>query len=122
MEDLEKAVEDTIIALNTGVLRSRNGDILKTHRGKSSIENSTWRTKLNVISDMLVSIKQRLFIAREDKIYWSNRHGNYCFNDREISEWFDLTRAEIIKILSSICSDAKIDSQLEFPRKRFRNW
>ncbi len=29
MEDFDKAIEDTIIALNTGVLRTRDGSILK---------------------------------------------------------------------------------------------
>ena len=29
MEDFDKAIEDTLIALNTGVLRTRDGSILK---------------------------------------------------------------------------------------------
>ena len=36
MEDFDKAIEDTIIALNTGVLRTRDGSILKKADGKSS--------------------------------------------------------------------------------------
>lgn len=43
MEDFEKAIEDTIIALNTGVLRTGTGEILKSQEGKSSIENDSWR-------------------------------------------------------------------------------
>ena len=39
MEDLDKAIEDTIIALNTGVLRTRDGSILKKSEGKSAIVN-----------------------------------------------------------------------------------
>ena len=34
MEDFDKAIEDTIIALNTGVLRTRDGSILKKCRRK----------------------------------------------------------------------------------------
>lgn len=46
MEDLDKAIEDMIIALNTGVLRTRDGSILKKSEGKSAIENVKWREKL----------------------------------------------------------------------------
>jgi len=43
MEDFGQAIEDTIIALNTGVLRTRDGAILKKAEGKSAISNSVWR-------------------------------------------------------------------------------
>lgn len=33
MEDFDKAIEDTLIALNTGVLRTRDGSILKQADG-----------------------------------------------------------------------------------------
>lgn len=33
MEDFDKAIEDTIIALNTGILRARDGSILKQSEG-----------------------------------------------------------------------------------------
>ena len=39
MEDFDKAIENTIIALNTGVLRTRDGEILKKSEGKSSVQN-----------------------------------------------------------------------------------
>ena len=39
MEDFDRAIEDTIIALNTGVLRTRDGSILKKADGKSSVVN-----------------------------------------------------------------------------------
>ena len=42
MEDFDKAIEDTLIALNTGVLRTRDGSILKQADGKSSVQNSLW--------------------------------------------------------------------------------
>ena len=47
MEDFDQAIEDTIIALNTGVLRTRDGMIIKRSEGKSTIANNTWRDKLN---------------------------------------------------------------------------
>lgn len=122
MEDFDKAIEDTIIALNTGVLRTRDGEVLKQSEGKSVIQNPVWREKLDAITDMLVSIRRRLKIAREEKgytAYGSNGDVFYCFSDRELGEWFNLTRDEILKILSSICREAGL-RELHFPRKSYR--
>ena len=120
MEDFRKAIEDTIIALNTGVQRTGNGDILKAFDGKSMINNKSWREKLTTIVDMLISINHRLAVAEADNVFYSNVYGIYCFNDREIAEWFDKTRSEILKILFSICEEASISNHLHFPRTRLR--
>jgi hypothetical protein len=85
----------------------------------SSIVNSAWRKKLDTIADILVAIRQRLKIAKQDNVYWARDDGFFCFNDREIAEWFDMTRCEIIKIFSSICSEVGI-SELHFPRHRYK--
>lgn len=42
IEDFDKAIEDTIIALNTGVLRTRDGSILKQAKGKFAVQNPLW--------------------------------------------------------------------------------
>lgn len=122
MEDFDKAIEDTIIALNTGILRTRDGAIIKQAEGKSVIQNPDWREKLDNISEMLVSIRRRLKIAKAEHAYTVYGTGNdvfYCFCDREIEEWFNITRREILKILSSICQEIGI-RELHFPSRRYR--
>ena len=126
MEDFDKAIEDTIIALNTGILRTRDGLIIKQSEGKSTINNSMWRQKLDNIGDMLVSIRRRLKIAKEEKEYIKSDSNDYeifyCFHDRELEEWFNITREEILKVLSSICREAGI-KELHFPRRKYyRGW
>ena len=73
MEDFDRAIEDTIVALNTGVLRTRDGIALKQAQGKSAIQNPIWREKFEVISDMLASLRRRLKIAEAEKTY--SKHG-----------------------------------------------
>lgn len=121
MEDFDQALEDTIIALNIGVLRTRDGLIIKQAEGKTAIMNPTWREKLNTIADMLVTLRKRLKIAKDEKLYSTYGEGDvmYCFYDRELEEWFDATRGEIIKILSSICQEAGL-AGLHFPRRPYR--
>lgn len=105
MEDFDKAIEDTIIALNTGVFRARDEGILKKSEGKSAVVNPEWRENLDTICDMLVALRKRLKIAKEAGAYSTYGEGEvmYCFYDRDLELWFDSTREEILKILSSIC-------------------
>lgn len=121
MEDFDKAIEDTIIALNTGVLRTRDGSILKRAEGKSVIVNPEWREKFDTIYDMLVALRKRLRIAKKEGAYSTYGEGEvmYCFNDRNLEEWFDFTREEILKILSSMCEEIGIHG-LRFPRDRYK--
>lgn len=120
MEDFDKAIEDTIIALNTGVLRTREGHIIKKSEGKSAITNKEWREKLDTIGDMLIALRRRLEIAKGTGAYTTYGQGEvmYCFHDRELEKWFDSTREEIAKILSSICEDIGLQG-LHFPRRRY---
>lgn len=121
MEDFDKAIEDTIIALNTGVLKDRNNNILRKSEGKSYIKNDVWREDLNVIGDMLSLLRRRLRIAKETGAYSTFGEGDviYRFDDRELGEWFDSTRGEILKVLSLLCEDVGIPS-LHFPRNEYR--
>ena len=122
MEDFDKAIEDTLIALNTGVLRTRDGSMLKRAEGKSAIQNSIWRKKLDTIDDMLTAIRRRLKTAKEQEIYSTYGTGaevTYWFDDRELAEWFNSTREEILKILSSICKEAGL-RELCFRKRRYR--
>jgi hypothetical protein len=122
MEDFDRAIEDTLIALNTGVLRTRDGIILKQTEGKAMIQNPLWYEKLNSIADMLTSIRRRLKIAENENAYTKRGTGEnmfYYFSDMGLYEWFNLTREEILKILSSICKEAGI-RELYFPCRKHR--
>ncbi len=122
MEDFEKAIEDTSIAINTGVLRTRDGAILKKSEGKSAIRNPIWRKKLDIISDDLVSIRKKLTIAKKEgafTVFGTGEDTCYCFNDRELGKWFNSAREKILKELSSICRDVGLQG-LHFHRKKYR--
>lgn len=126
MEDFDKAIEDTIIALNTGILRTRDGVIIKQSEGKSTINNPMWRQKLDNIGDMLASIRRRLKIAEEESAFTKTNSSDnevfYCFRDRELEEWFNITREEILKVLSSVCREARIRELHFMRRKYYRGW
>lgn len=122
MEDFNKAIEDTIIALNTGVLRTRDGTLLKQTQDKSAIQNPIWREKFQLISDMPVTLRRRLKLAEKDKAY--SKYGteediSYYFSGHKLAEWFNLTREEILEVLSSMCKDIGLH-ELKFRCRRYR--
>lgn len=59
MEAFDKAMEDTLTAINTGCLRARDGAILFRSWGKSFLSNSKWREQMDVIADLLGAIRSR---------------------------------------------------------------
>lgn len=71
---------------------------MKRAEGKSVIVNPEWREKFDTIYDMLVALRKRLRIAKKEGAYSMYGEGEvmYCFNDRNLEEWFDFTREEIL--------------------------
>ncbi|MBN2267226.1 MAG: hypothetical protein JW725_02690, partial [Candidatus Babeliaceae bacterium] len=123
MEAFDKAIEDTITAINTGCLRARDGAILVQAKGKSFLSNPRWREKMDVIVDLLRAVRSRYSLAvqmgqiRIISEYQGRQ--TYDIRDNEIAEWMDSTRAEILGLFSELCEEANIKS-LSFPRFRHR--
>jgi hypothetical protein len=125
MEAFDKAIEDTITAINTGTLRSRDGAILAQAKGKSYISNPKWREQLDVIVDLLRAIRSRYFLAVQTRqidvgLEHQGRQ-SYIIRDGQVAEWMDSTRGEIIQLFSNLCEEAGIPP-LHFPRVRWPRW
>jgi hypothetical protein len=119
MEAFDRAIEDTITAINTGTLRARDGTILAQARGKSYITNRNWRDKMDVIVDLLRAIRSRYSLAvQTGQIHLGPEHEghqSYHIPNVEIAEWMDSTRSEVIQLFSELSSEAGIPA-LHFPR------
>lgn len=121
IEAFDKAMEDTLTAINTGCLRSRDGAMLSRSWGKVFLANSKWRQNMDVIADMLRAIRSRYAEAKKNgTIHTNARPDNsefYCIHDRNLAEWMDSTRAQILQMLSELCKEAGVDAPI-FPRPR----
>ncbi len=53
MEAFDEAIEDTIIAINTGTLRARDGKILHKSYGKAFLNDPVLKQNMDVIVDLL---------------------------------------------------------------------
>jgi hypothetical protein len=105
----DRAIEDTIIALNTGCLRSRDGTVLQKASGKAYITNPAWREKLDAIVDLLRAIRSCYDLAvHNGTLHLGHNDGRrqwYCINDHNLAHWMDHTRAQTIGLIGSICKE-----------------
>jgi hypothetical protein len=119
MEAFDKAIEDTITAINTGSLRARDGQVLAQARGKAFLENPQWRERMDVIVDMLRALRARYADAVKGHEITlgiaQNGQRFYAIHSDSLGEWMDNTRYEIIVIFSGIYKEAGVPP-LSFPR------
>ncbi len=97
LEDFEQAIKDTIVALNTGVLRTRDGDILKVAEGRSQLRNAQWNQKMGQVVWLLTEIRH--------EIKWCRSSGGHIFS---LEQLIEKNRREAISVINTICEEAGI--------------
>jgi len=120
MESFDKAMEDTLTAINTGCLRSsKDGGVLSQAWGKSFLTNAKWRDQMDVIADLLRALRARYAGAKKKGIIHGEARNDgteyYCIHDSSIADWMDSTRAQILQIFSELCKEAGVQAPV-FPR------
>jgi len=125
MEAFDKAIEDTITAINTGCLRSRDGGVLGRSKGKAFLRNAAWRDQMGVIVDLLRAIRSRYDSAIHfGQIHVSSQADGrswYCIHDPTVAEWMDSTRAQVLEAFGRLAEAAGVPAP-RFPRLRPRHW
>lgn len=125
MEAFDKAIEDTITAINTGCLRARDGGVLMRAKGKAFLERTDWRQRMDLIVDLLRAIRSRYDDARKTgAIHVSGRPDGdsfYYIRDPAVADWMDQTRSQVLEVFGEICRDAGLTAPT-FLRPRQRHW
>lgn len=108
MEDFEKAIDDTVLAINTGVLRTRDNQIIQdVGFGKASLANEGWQEKLTNIEGELLNLRHAVAKAlAENKLKCCHAHC-YCGDDNTLRN-LDKLRVGIIDAINAILDDANI--------------
>jgi len=105
--EFDKAIEDTITAINTGCLRSRDGVKLEQAKGKAFLQNALWREQMDTIVDLLRAIRSRYAIGKKLGLI-SGNDDFYCVRDWHTAEWMDETREEILIIFAEVAVQAGV--------------
>lgn len=116
--DFDHAMEDTLIALNTGYWRTRDGVLIERAKGKACVVNPDWRDRLEKITNLIEDIQRRfreLFGLNEMLFHF---HGPRHLHrrefdelmegfryDRDLGSWMDKQRQEAIDIMNSLLEE-----------------
>jgi hypothetical protein len=126
MSAFDQAIRDTVIALSTGTLRDREGEVLSRTIGRSALENRSWREKIGSVIDLLNTIVRRFEIAVSSGAIEIHGRGReletYCINDHDLGHWMDATRFEALKLFSEVLAEAGIDPPPYGSFRHFPTW
>ncbi|HCU33969.1 MAG TPA: HNH endonuclease [Armatimonadetes bacterium] len=117
--DFDRAIEDTITAINTGCLRSRDGHVLAEAKGKVYLTNPDWRDKMDTVVDILRAIRSRYAEAIKSKeVYVASPQPDGQQADwiqPELGAWMDATRAQALRLFGELCEAVNVPAPV-FPR------
>jgi len=116
MADFLKAITDIIRALNTGILRTREGVEICRTKPRSMLSNPRWMEKLELITSRFEDIRTRFEIAVRNNELIFRADGFYAFNNRELPNEIDLMRESIILMFNNLLQEAGLP-----PMKGIRN-
>lgn len=110
MTAFDKAIADTILALSTGILQTREGTILERQVGRNQLTNPDWSERIGVVINILESVRNRFRLAeiRGELTVHGGNHGveSYFIRSRELVDWMDSSRSEAVRLMSEIHREA----------------
>jgi hypothetical protein len=114
----DKAMEDTLIALNTGYWRMRDGVLIERAKGKVNLIHPPWREKVERITEIIEEIRVRFQEAVGfNRMLYDLRRGypnDFDFDrrmdkrfrrDRDLGDWMDTQRQEAIETMNLMLTE-----------------
>ncbi|MCB9932405.1 MAG: HNH endonuclease [Planctomycetes bacterium] len=124
LEAFDQAMEDTIVAVNTGVLRDRRGRHLQRALGKAFVRDRRLREQLDDVVDMVRGIRGLFRSAVEQgRIRPGSQHDGKTFyelTDPSLADELNLRRCEVIDLMNELGRNIGA-SPLTGPNGRFRH-
>ena len=107
--DLDKALEDTLTAINTGYLATRDGRTVKRATGKSALVNASWRDQMEKVVVILEGVRRELRAALGlDSLLLPgafSHHGGIRM-DWDLAKHMDSERGRAVRIVSKLLKEA----------------
>jgi hypothetical protein len=116
--DFDHAMEDTVLALNTGYWRTRNGELLSRFKGKACVVNPSWREQIEKITSLIEDIRKRFHEAFHlgEMLCHLSGYGLHRRHemeeemqgyrgDRALGVWMDKQRQEAIDIMNGLLDE-----------------
>jgi hypothetical protein len=117
--DFDKALEDTLLAINTGFWKTRSGELIEKNKGKAYVANPAWKAKLDEITALIVDMRDEFRKAAGLETMFFHRFG--MMSEAEVHEYIDNTfrenqvlaqimdtkRRKAVEIINSILEEIK---------------
>jgi len=110
MLDFLTAITDIIRALNTGILKTREGDEISRTKPRSLLSNPKWRDKLEIIATRFEELRTRFEIAVRDGEMQLGTNGFYAFHNRGLPNEIDAIRDSIVLLFNGLLQEAGLPS------------
>lgn len=108
MHDFLTAITDIIRALNTGILKTREGDEFSRTKPRSMLSNPDWRQKLEIITSRLEELRTRFEIAVRSGEMTLSPNGFYAFYNQQLPNEIDAMRDAIILLFNELLQEAEL--------------
>lgn len=123
--DFDQALEDTVLAINTGLWRTRDGTLIERSSGKSKLVNSAWRYKMDEVVGAIMQcrhmLRQSLDLDQEffrsPGRHWFDHFGSGFRTDVALGHEMDDRRQQALDHMNEILAE------VDLPRlKRIGDW
>ena len=109
----DKAMEQTVMAINTGHWTTRDGTVIDRAKGKIHVTHQPWREKLDQIVEMIENIRKRFAeaIGADRMLYEYHDHGFLTLLDerlrdvQSLGQYIDEQRQQVLLIINSILEE-----------------
>jgi len=107
MSDFYKELMNIVRAVNTGILKTRDGDTLPPMKSRHDFTNEHWRTELDIIAKRFDELKTRFEMAvRTGDLVIEKDAMFYTFKDDEFPQKIDELRNVIVLRLNKVLIEA----------------
>lgn len=110
VEAFDKAMEDTIAAFNTGILRTREGQVIAKTKPRSMFTRRDWVAQLDRMAGILSSIRRNYAMAVRGGLIGKTRWG-FGFLDlnsyqaKHLVRFMNDSRNEVLTILNNLLTE-----------------
>lgn len=114
--DFDQPLEDTVLALNTGFLRTRDGTVIKRAEGKRDLVNRAWAEAVDAVVCRVMEVRtalrsglgldQMLVHLEHHPGRWLDRYDVDLRSNRALGMLIDQHRQEDVEILNGVLDEA----------------
>lgn len=119
--DLDQALEDTGLAINTGLSRTRDGTLIERSEGKRALVNPVWRDKVDravgsidearrVLRGALGLDRMMMTLSRFGPHHWIDTHDDLLRRDSHLGDQMDAYRQEALDAMNEVLAEAQLPS------------